>query len=58
MYDFGYMNMVLCKLKILYIDGEWGILRYCGYVIESLAKSSTYLETAFALVYGDMLNVS
>ena len=55
MYDPGYMNTAPCKSKISYIDGERGILRYRGYAIESLAKSSTYLETAFALVYGDCL---
>ena len=58
MYDPGYMNTAPCKSKISYIDGERGILRYRGYAIESLAKSSTYLETAFALVYGDMPNAS
>jgi citrate synthase len=58
MYDPGYINTAPCKSKISYIDGDRGVLRYRGYAIESLAEKSTYLETAFALVYGDLPNSS
>jgi len=57
-YDPGYVNTAPCKSKISYIDGDRGILRYRGYPIETLAERSTYLETAFALVYGDLPNAS
>ena len=54
MFDPGYMNTAPCKSKISYIDGDAGILRYRGYPIEVLAEKSSYLESAFALVYGDL----
>ena len=50
LYDPGYVNTAPCRSKISYIDGDRGILRYRGYPIETLAESSTYLESAFALV--------
>jgi|TARA_B100000674_G_scaffold123378_1_gene94467 citrate synthase len=58
LYDPGYVNTAPCRSKISYIDGDRGILRYRGYPIETLAESSTYLESAFALVYGDLPNAS
>lgn len=57
-YDPGYVNTAPCKSKISFIDGDRGILRYRGYAIEELAEKSTYLETAFALLYGDLPNAS
>ena len=54
LFDPGYMNTAPCKSKISYIDGDAGILRYRGYPIEELAEKSSYLESAFALVYGDL----
>ena len=54
LFDPGYMNTAPCRSKISYIDGDKGILRYRGYPIEELAEKSTYLETAFALIYGDL----
>jgi citrate synthase len=36
------------------LDGENGILRYRGYPIEQLAESSSYLEVAYLLIYGDL----
>ena len=42
--------------KISYIDGDKGILEYRGYPIEQLAESSTFLETAFLLLFGELPN--
>ena len=53
-FDPGYMNTAPCKSKICFIDGDRGVLRYRGYEIEELAEKSSYLETAFALIYGDL----
>lgn len=53
-FDPGYMNTAPCKSKICFIDGDKGVLRYRGYEIEELAEKSSYLETAFALIYGDL----
>ena len=53
-YDPGFMNTASCQSKITYIDGDKGILRYRGYPIEQLAEQSTYLETAYLILYGHL----
>src|SRR6202045_2159137 len=53
-YDPAFNNTALCKSKITYIDGDNGILRYRGYPIEELAERSTYLETAYLVVFGEL----
>ena len=45
--DPGFTNTASCTSQITYIDGAAGILRYRGYPIEELAKSSTFLEGAY-----------
>ncbi|AWB88004.1 citrate (Si)-synthase [Mycetocola zhujimingii] len=52
--DYGFVNTAATKSSITYIDGDQGILRYRGYPIEQLAASSTYLEVAWLLIYGEM----
>src|ERR1700674_5331124 len=49
--DNGYGNTGSCKSAITFIDGEKGILRYRGIPIEQLAEQSTFLETAYLLIY-------
>ena len=53
-YDPAYMNTVNCISRISFINGEKGILEYRGYPIEQLAQGSTFLETAFLLVNGEL----
>ncbi|MGH7770110.1 MAG: citrate synthase [Candidatus Binatia bacterium] len=53
-YDPGFMNTAACQSKITYIDGDRGILRYRGYPIEELAEKSTYLETAYLVLHGEL----
>ena len=53
-YDPGFMNTASCQSRITYIDGDKGILRYRGYPIEQLAEQSTYLETAYLILYGEL----
>ena len=53
-YDPAFNNTALCKSKISFIDGDKGILRYRGYPIEELAERSTYLETAFLILFGEL----
>src|SRR5882762_3543274 len=50
--DDGYGNTGSCTSAITFIDGEKGILRYRGIPIEELAQSSTFIETAYLLIYG------
>jgi citrate synthase len=53
-YDPAFVNTASCKSKISFIDGDKGILRYRGYPIEELAEKSTYLETAYLIVKGEL----
>jgi len=53
-YDPAYMNTASCRSAISYIDGDKGILRYRGYPIEQLAEQSTFLETAYLLLHGEL----
>jgi citrate synthase len=53
-YDPAFRNTASTKSTITYIDGDQGILRYRGYPIEQLAEQSTYLETAYLLLFGEL----
>ena len=52
--DSGFMNTGATTSEITYISGEEGILLYRGYPIEQLAEHSTFVETAYLLIYGDL----
>jgi citrate synthase len=52
--DDGYGNTGACVSNITFIDGEAGILRYRGIPIEELAEKSTFIETAYLLIYGHL----
>ncbi|MBC7723627.1 MAG: citrate synthase [Burkholderiaceae bacterium] len=52
--DQGFVNTSSTKSAITFIDGDQGILRYRGYSIEDVATNSTYLESAFLLIYGNL----
>merc|ERR1719172_449805 len=53
-YDPGYVNTVAVRSKVSYIDGGRGVLRYRGYPIEELAENSSFLETAYLVIYGPL----
>ena len=53
-YDPAFTNTASCRSAITYIDGDQGILRYRGYPIEQLAEKSTFLETAYLLLHGEL----
>ena len=52
--DYGFVNTASTKSAITFIDGDKGILRYRGYPIEQLAGSTSYLEVAWLLIYGEL----
>ncbi len=52
--DYGYGNTASTRSSITFLDGDRGILRYRGYPIEQLAERSTFLETAYLLIYGEL----
>jgi citrate synthase len=53
-YDPAFMNTASCRSAITYIDGDKGILRYRGYPIEQLAEKSTFVETAYLIIHGEL----
>jgi len=55
-YDDGFGNTGSCTSSVTYIDGEVGILRYRGYPIEQLAEKSSFVETAYLVINGELPN--
>jgi citrate synthase len=53
-YDPGFTSTASCESTITYIDGDEGILLYRGYPIGQLAEKSSFLETAFLLLEGEL----
>lgn len=53
-FDPGFTSTASCESKITYIDGEKGVLLHRGYPIEELAEKSTYLETCYLLLNGEL----
>ncbi|MFN3970966.1 MAG: citrate synthase [Gemmobacter sp.] len=53
-YDPGFTSTASCESTITYIDGDKGELLYRGYPIEQLAAHSSFLETCFLLLYGEL----
>ncbi|MBW1888489.1 MAG: citrate synthase [Deltaproteobacteria bacterium] len=52
--DPGYVNTGSCQSSITFMNGEKGILRYCGIPVEQLAEHSTFVETAYLLINGEL----
>jgi citrate synthase len=55
-YDPGLLNTASCKSSVTFIDGTEGILRYRGYPVDELAEHSSYLETAYLIIKGELPN--
>jgi citrate synthase len=53
-FDSGFVNTSATRSAITYIDGDAGILRYRDYPIEQIAQNSSFLETAWLLIYGEL----
>jgi citrate synthase len=54
--DPAYVNTGATTSAITYLDGEKGILRYRGIPIEQLAEKSTFVETSYLLIHGELPN--
>jgi len=52
--DPGFVNTAACTSAVTFINGDEGILRYRGYPIEQLAEKSTFSETSYLLIYGEL----
>jgi citrate synthase len=53
-YDDGFGNTGSCTSGITFIDGDAGVLRYRGYPIEQLAEHSSFVETAYLIIHGEL----
>src|SRR5215467_14628045 len=53
-YDPSFTSTASCESKITFIDFDKGIVLYRGYPIEQLADHSTFLETCYLLIYGEL----
>ncbi len=53
-YDPAFTNTASCRSAITYIDGAAGILEHRGYSIERLCERSSFLETAYLLIFGEL----
>jgi citrate synthase len=53
-YDPGFTSTASCESQITFIDFDKGIVLYRGYSIEQLAQHSTFLETCYLLLYGEL----
>ncbi|MGB5324793.1 MAG: citrate synthase [Pseudomonadales bacterium] len=53
-FDPGFVATAACESAITFIDGSKGVLLHRGYPIEQLAEHSSYLETCYLLLYGDL----
>jgi len=55
-YDPGFLSTASCQSSITFLDGNEGVLQYGGYPIEQLAEHSTFLETCYLLLDGELPN--
>jgi citrate synthase len=52
--DPGFANTGSCVSNITYMQGEKGALRYRGIPVAELAEHSTFVETAYLLINGEL----
>jgi citrate synthase len=52
--NIGLRGVAVADTKISFIDGDKGILIYRGFRIEELAERSSFMETAYLLLMGDL----
>ena len=57
-FDPGFTSTAACESAITFIDGDKGELLHRGYPIEQLAAQSSFLETCYLLLYGELPNAA
>lgn len=55
-YDPGFTATGSCSSSITFIDGNKGLCAYRGYPVDQLAEQSTFLETSYLLLHGELPN--
>src|ERR1700742_5212465 len=53
-YDPGFTSTASTESNITFIDGDKGVLQYRVYTIADLAEHSSFLETSYLLLYGEL----
>ncbi|MBS0473582.1 MAG: citrate synthase [Proteobacteria bacterium] len=53
-YDPGFTSTASCESAITYIDGDEGVLLHRGYPIGQLAEDSSFMETSYLLLNGEL----
>ncbi len=53
-YRAGLEGVPATQSSISYVDGQRGVLEYRGIAIDELAQHSTFLETAYLLIWGEL----
>ncbi|HKU63530.1 MAG TPA: citrate synthase, partial [Rhizomicrobium sp.] len=57
-YDPGFTSTASTESNITFIDGDKGVLQYRGYSIGDLAEHSSFLESCYLLLHGELPNAS
>lgn len=57
-FDPGYKSTASCESALTFIDGEKGVLLHRGYPIGQLAENSTFMETSYLLLNGELPNTA
>ena len=57
-YDPGFTSTASTESNITFIDGDKGVLEYRGYAIGDLAEHSSFLESCYLLLYGELPNAT
>jgi citrate synthase len=52
--DNGFISTASCSSGITFLNGEKGHLRYRGYPLEQLADHSSFIESSYLLIYGEL----
>ncbi len=55
-YDPGFTSTAACESALTFIDGDEGVLLHRGYAIGELAEHSTFMETSYLLLNGELPN--
>jgi citrate synthase len=53
-YDPGFTSTASTESNITFIDGDKGVLQYRGYAIADLAEHSSFIETCYLLLNGEL----
>ncbi len=53
-FDPGFTSTASCESALTYIDGDEGILLHRGYSIQQLSEESSFMETSYLLLNGEL----